>query len=141
MKNLLVYILLCSWAFAFLDWKVIQLTRFTRPEWKEWMHAHERAYAGVLYPLEWVLCAPALAFKPLFLDALIHVEATDSQQAAITHAPPLDWRGLYRPIVRGEPYVFISWDSWFLYHLGPSLIWWWIMKRFFKSGVGSWQII
>lgn len=129
--KLFTYILVMAYLFALLDWKVIQATRFTHPELKDWMHAHERTYANILRPLQWVLCTPAVALQPIFHDAFIRVEATGEQQQAISHAPRMGWNGFYKPVLRGQSYVFVSWFSWFVYYLVPSVVWWLLVRRFF----------
>ena len=132
MKKLVLYLLVMTWLFSLLDWKVIQTTRLNRPEWTDWMHAHERQYAFVTRGLELALCAPCLAFKPILSDALMRVEASREQQAAITHAPRPDWLGFYHLVKRGDSWTFVSWLSWFLYWLPVSVVWWLLWRRILK---------
>lgn len=123
MRHLLPYILLMSFLFALLDWKVIEVTRFQHPEWKEWMHSHETVYSNVIYSLEYVLCAPAMALKPIFYYAAVSTQASQEQQEAILHAPKPDWTGFYHLPVRGQSWTFVSWLDWFVYWLPQSIIW------------------
>jgi hypothetical protein len=126
----LLYVIIAGFLFSYLDWQVIHLTRLSRPEWKEWMHAHERQYAAITGTLEFVLCAPALALKPVFYNAILSSKASQEEQDAITHAPKPDWRGFYHLPVRGQSWTFVSWLSWFLYWTPISLIWWRIINGF-----------
>lgn len=130
MKRLIfLWVLLCSVLFAGLDWKIIQATRFTHPEWKEWMHTHERAYSNVVVPMEYWLCTPALALKPIFTQVWISVQASEAQQKAIGHAPPPNVYGFWHPVVRGEPYVFVPWSAWLLWWLAPCAVWFYMAKK------------
>lgn|SRR5574341_110285 len=121
--QLLVYVLICAYLFALLDWKVVQFTRFTRPDLMERMHAYERSYAILTRTVELVLCAPAVALKPIFYEAFLDVEASGNEQEVIVHAPKPDWRGFYVLPKRGEGYVFVSWFAWAIYWIVPSLVW------------------
>jgi len=129
--KLLSYVLLLSWLFALLDWKTVHVTRWTHPEWKDWMHANERRYANVTSIIEPVLCMPCMALKPIFYAALMGVEASQEEQDAITHAPEPTRFGFYHLVDRQTSHTFVSWLAWFGYWLVPSLIWWRFSKRFF----------
>jgi hypothetical protein len=129
--KLFTYVLICAFAFSYLDWKVVHYTRLANREWLEWMHAHERQYAFVTRSVEFVLCAPALALKPLFYMAAVSSEASQEEQDAVLHADKPTWRGFYHLPVRGQSWTYVSWVWWFLYWLPISLLWW----RF------AWQII
>lgn len=132
MKKLIIYVLLCAFLFAFLDWKVVHMTRLARPEWKEWMHAHEKQYALVTRSVELALCPPAVALKPLFYAAAVSVEASQEEQNAILHAPKPDLKGFYHLPVRGQSWTFVSWAWWFAYWVPVSVVWWLYARRFFK---------
>lgn len=119
-----LYILFMAWLFAMIDWQVIYLTRFKHPEWKDWMHTHEKQYALVKGTIELILSAPSVPLKPIFSHAIMEASTSQSQRVAITHSPPPNLSGFYRPAVRGEPYVFVHWWAWFLRWTGPSLFWW-----------------
>ena len=124
---------LMAWLFALLNWKVVHLTRWIYPEWKEWMHAHERDYAAIMRTAQVVLCLPCIALEPIFFNALMRVEASAEESAALTHAPEMNMRGFYRLMRRGEAWTFISWWDWFVYWIPPSLLWWQFAKRFFMD--------
>ena len=121
--KLLIYILICSFLFAMLDWQSIHLTRWANRDWLEWMHDHERAYAALTTYPELVVCAPCVALKPIFLEAIKKSRASQEEQDATTHAPALDHKGFYHLVRRGESWTFVPWWSWFLYWLAPSAIW------------------
>ena len=131
--KLFAYILICSWLFALLDWKVLHVTRWTHPEYKDWMHAHERTYANITRPMELILCTPCMALKPLFHMALMGVEASKEEQENITHAPLPTWSGFYHIVDRKTSYTFVSWAAWFGYWLAPSVIWWLLVRRLFHG--------
>ena len=131
--HLFRFILFCAWAFAMLDWRVIQTTRFIHRDWMDWTHNHEHQYAGVVFTAEVILCTPAYALKPIFAEAVKNVEATPEQKASITHSPPPNWLGFWQPYERGKPYRFISWGSWFTYWLVPCIIWALVWKRLCKT--------
>lgn len=122
MKRLLFYVFVFSWLFGYLDWMSIKLTRLVHPEWVGWMHAHESTYTMIRIP-ELVVCAPCLAALPLWQTVFKHTEASDEQQSWITHAPEPDSHGFYHLVKRGESWTFVSWATWFLYWLPPSLVW------------------
>jgi hypothetical protein len=126
------YILVCAFLFSFLDWKVIQFTRLQNRDWLDWMHAHEQEYGAITRAAELVLCTPALALKPIFLESMKRVEASQEEQDAITHAPLPDSQGFYHLPRRGESWTFVPWLAWFLYWLVPSVIWWMGARRFFR---------
>lgn len=130
--KVLRYVVVCAFVFAMLDWQIVKLTRFTHPEWKDWMHGHETQYALTVHTLETVLCPPAVALKPLFYFAALSVEASKEQQAAINHAPGPDWSGFYKLMKRGDSWTFVSWFWWFLYWTPVTVIWWRFAKRFFE---------
>lgn len=133
LANLLLYILIMSWVFSMIDWQVIYLTRFSHPEWKDWMHTHEKQYAAIKGTAELILSTPSIPLKPIFAHAIKMSSTSYEQRKAITHAPDPTWKGFYRPVVRGEPYVYISWLSWFLYWLGPVFFWFWLVQRTLNS--------
>ncbi len=126
------YILICAFLFSYLDWRVIHYTRTVNRDWLEWMHAHEKQYALVTRPVELLLCAPAMALKPLFYYAEVSVEASQEEQDSILHAPKPTWMGFYYLPVRGESWTFVSWIWWFLYWLPINLVWWFYARRFFQ---------
>ena len=126
-----------AFLFSLLDWKIIKLTRFEHPEWKDWMHTHEKTYASIKRPLEIILCTPCLMVKPLFDEALKKIDTTEAEEEAITHAPPMSWYGFYRPVKRGEPYKFTSWVFWFVYWLAPSLLWYQAVKFLWRVYVST----
>lgn len=128
---MIIYILVCAFLFSWLDWKVIHITRWTNREWLEWMHAHERTYALITGPVETILCAPALALKPIFSHALMRVEASKEEQEAITHAPYPDWKGFYHSVERGK-WTFVPWWAWFLNWIPRSLIWYFVMEKLWR---------
>ncbi len=121
--RLLRYVLVCAFLFSFLDWKVIAFTRLANRDWLEWMHAHEQEYATVTNIIEFIVCAPALALKPIFTESMKRVEASQEEQDAITHAPGPDALGFYHLPKRGESWTFVPWLAWVLYWLPISLIW------------------
>lgn len=124
-----LYILVCAWLFALLDWKVVQYTRLQHPEWTDWMHGREKVYALVTRTIEHAICTPAMALKPIFYDALMAVEAAREQQEWITHAPRPSWRGFYQLTDRRYSWTYVSWWHWFLYWLPRSVIWFWAIRR------------
>lgn len=130
--KLLLYVVVCAWLFALLDWKVIELTRLEDRDLLDWMHNHEREYALVTGTAEIILCTPALPLKPLFSEALMSVEASTEGQRAVTHAPRLNTSGFYHLPVRGQSWTFVSWMAWITYWTPPSLLWWMILKRMAK---------
>jgi hypothetical protein len=127
--KLLIYITVCAFLFALLDWKVVHYTRIANRDWLEWMHAHERQYAAVTRTVEFILCAPALALKPLFYIAAVSSEASQEEQDSILHAPKPTWRGFYHLPRRGESWTFVPWIWWALYWLPVSVGWYWIVVR------------
>jgi hypothetical protein len=129
--KLLRYILICSFLFALLDWKVIHYTRWSDRSWLEWMHAHEGAYAAMTNSLELALCAPAMALKPVFAEALKRVEASQEEQDAVTHAPGVSLAGFYHLPVRGESWTFVPWSAWLLYWTPIGVIWYLVVKRLY----------
>ena len=134
MKKVLLYILIMSWLFTALDWKIVHATRWTHPEWKDWMHAHEKPYMYITQPLEIILCTPCIALKPIFYEAMKNVEAGQVERDSITHAPDISIYGFYHLVERGQPWTFVPWWSWFLYWLSPSVVWWFFIKRFTSIG-------
>lgn len=124
-----IYILVCAYLFALLDWKVIHYTRVADREWLDWMHAHETTYAAVTRTAEVLLCTPGYALKPLFAHAMMRVEASKEEQEAVTHAPYPTWAGFHHLPVRGESWTFVPWLYWFLYWLAPSVVWLLIVRR------------
>jgi hypothetical protein len=122
--RLLIYILVCAFLFAVLDWKVVHYTRLANRDWLDWMHAHERQYALITRSVELVVCAPALALKPLFYVAALSSEASQEEQESVLHAPKPDLSGFYHLPVRGQSWTFVSWVWWALYWTPISLIWW-----------------
>lgn len=137
-KRLLLFVLIGSWLFSFLDWKIIQFTRLGRPGLVEWMHDHEKQYAAVTRGLELVLCAPCLAFKPVFDDALLGVETSKEQQNVIVHAPRLSRDGFYHLVKRGDSWTFVSWREWFFYWTPIVLVWWLMVRDLFYSRSPWW---
>jgi len=135
LTNTIIYIVFMAWLFAMLDWQVIYITRFQHPEWKEWMHAHEKQYALVTGPLEYLISMPSVPLKPIFAHAIKIASTSDEQRKAITHSPDPTWKGFYRPVIRGQPYVFVPWFAWFLKWLGPSLMWLMVVRRL-NSAIG-----
>jgi hypothetical protein len=128
--KLFYYILICSYLFALLDWKVVHYTRTVNRSWLDWMHAHERQYANVTRSVELVVCTPAMMLKPVFYHSFMDVEAGEQEQAAILHTPKPDWRGFWNLPVRGEGWTFVSWSAWAAYWLVPSLVWILAVRRF-----------
>jgi hypothetical protein len=122
--KLFVYIIVCAFLFALLDWKVIQFTRLANREWLDWMHTHERQYAAITRTTEYILCAPALALKPLFYIAAVSSEASQENQDSILHAPKPNLSGFYHLPRRGESWTFVNWIWWFLYWIPISVLWW-----------------
>lgn len=120
---ILLYILVMTFLFALLDWETVHLTRWVHREWMDWMHQHEKAYALITGPLEFVLCSPCVALKPVFYDALMRVGASQEEQEALTHAPPASLAGFYHLPERGYSWTFVPWSAWFLYWLVPSAVW------------------
>lgn len=135
--KILLYVLLASFLFSLLDWKVIQFTRLNNREWLDWMHAHEQQYAAVTRTAETILCTPAMALKPIFYYAIMRAETNKEQRDAITHAPPPTWAGFYHLPVRGQPWKFVSWFAWFGYWLAPSFVWGWIAYEYMKYPEGG----
>jgi hypothetical protein len=135
MKKLAVYILLCGWLFALLDWKVIQYTRLKNREWLDWIHAHEKTYALVTRTVEHVICTPAMALKPIFHDVLMSVEAAKEEQESITHATRPSWKGFYHLTDRRYSWTFVSWLHWLLYWLPLSILWHRFVWRRFGSRI------
>jgi hypothetical protein len=130
--KLIRYILVCGFLFALLDWKVVHYTRIANRDWLDWMHAHEREYATITRTAEYILCAPALALKPIFYTSALAVEASQEEQEAVTHAPKPTWTGFYQLPVRGESWTYVSWFWWFMYWAPISLIWLAIRRRIFR---------
>jgi hypothetical protein len=136
--KLVIYITLCAFLFALLDWKVIHLTRFSHPEYKEWMHAHERTYSNIIRPLEYILCTPALAIKEHFYLALVSTEATQEEQDAILHFPysgnPLlpDGANFWVLVNREAGWKRVSFAAWYLSWLPYILIWWMFVRKHFE---------
>jgi len=93
------------------------------------MHENEKFYAFITRSIELVLCAPALALKPIFYTAALSVEASKEEQESVTHAPRPDWSGLYQLPIRGESWTFVSWFWWFAYWVPISLMWFWAGRR------------
>jgi hypothetical protein len=118
------YVIICSFLFALLDWKVVQYTRVANRDWLDWMHDHERQYAAVTRTAEFVLCAPALALKPIFYYAAMSSEASQEEQDAVLHSPKPTAAGFYHLPVRGQAWTFVSWFWWFAYWTPISLLWW-----------------
>ena len=123
MRVLILYILITSYLFGMLDWTVVHLTRWQHREWLDWMHAHEKQYSLIVRPIQYVLCTPAMAFKPIFFEMGKQVQASKQEQDAITHAPSMSWKGFYQLHSRDTSWTFTPWWSWFLYWTLPSLIW------------------
>lgn len=123
MRRLSAYIIICSFLFSYLDWRVVHFTRLADRRWLEWMHAHERQYALATRTVEMILCAPAVGLKPLFYIASVSSEASQEEQNSILHAPKPDWKGFYHLPKRGESWTFVGWIWWFLYWLPISLVW------------------
>ncbi len=132
MKKLPAYIILCAYLFALLDWQVIHYTRIANRDWLDWMHAHEKQYALVTRSVEFVLCAPALALKPIFYNAILSTQASQEEQDAIQHAPRPTLVGFYHLPVRGQSWTFVLWVWWFAYWLPLSLVWWLFARRYFR---------
>lgn len=130
--KLVLYIVICAWLFAFLDWQSIHLTRWQSRELLDWAHAHEQQYATVTRAAELIICTPAMSLKPIFQDIMMQVEASREEQEAITHAPTANTQGFYHLPKRGESWTFVSWASWFTYWIPPSILWWMITKRITK---------
>lgn len=130
--KVLRYVVICAFLFAMLDWQLVKLTRLTHPEWKDWMHGHEKQYAAIVHTAEWLICAPAMALKPVFYYAALSVEASQEQQDAITHAPKPDLRGFYHLVRRGDSWTYVSWIWWLAYWLPISWLWWLVAKRYFR---------
>lgn len=133
MKTIVVWVFVFSWLFAGLDWQVVHLTRWTHPEYKEWMHTHETEYKFITNPIEWALCLPCMAVKPVMVEAFKRVSASQPEQDAITHAPTPDLRGFYHLPERGMKWTFVPWTAWFLYWTPPTLVWLWIVKGLFHA--------
>lgn len=131
MKRLFLYILICSYLFALLDWQTVHITRWTNREWLEWMHAHEKHYVMIVRPIEYILCTPAMAFKPIFFEGFKRAKASQEEQDAITHHPPMDIRGFYQLHSRSTSWTFTPWWAWFLYWTIPSYLWWKFISRHF----------
>lgn len=125
-----VYILVCAWLFAALDWKSVEYTRLQNREWLEWMHQNEKTYAVITRTAQVVLCTPAMALKPIFYDAMMSVEAAKEEQEWITHAPRPSKDGFYHLTDRRYSWTFVSWFSWFAYWLPPSLAWLFVVRSF-----------
>lgn len=129
MKTCLLYIVLLSWLFGFMDWQTVHLTRWVDRSWLDWMHAHETQYAAITRPLETILCTPCMAFKPLTHYWSMKVQASQEEQDAIIHAPEPDARGFYHLPKRGESWTFVPWASWFGYWFAPSLLWFYLLHK------------
>jgi hypothetical protein len=135
----ITFILVCSFAFAWLDWQTVHQTRWVHPEWKDWMHGHERLYANVTRPVEFVLCTPCLALKPLFYNAAMSVSASQEEQDAITHAPKMNERGFYHLVDRRYSWTFVGWFWWFLFWLPLSVLWWSILRHIQNRRSAHWR--
>jgi hypothetical protein len=118
-----VYIVVMSFIFALLDWSVISTTRLQNREWLDWMHSHEKQYQVVTQVIEYTLCTPALALKPIFYHSIVSSVASQEQQASILHVPKPDLKGFYHLLVRGESWTFVSWTAWFIYWLPQAILW------------------
>jgi len=126
------FILVLSFLFGFLDWQSVHQTRWLHPEWKDWMHAHEKQYAFITRPVEFVVCTPCMALKPIFYNAAMSTQAPQEEQDAITHAPKMDRSGFYHLVDRRYSWTFVPWFWWFAYWLPLSAIWWMMTRRFFR---------
>jgi hypothetical protein len=130
MMKMIRYVTICAFLFAYLDWRVVHYTRIADRAWLEWMHAHEQQYALVTRTVEFVLCAPALALKPIFYHAALSAEASQEEQESILHADKPNAKGFYHLPVRGQSWTFAGWVWWFLYWTPISWMWWLVVKRF-----------
>ncbi len=133
MMRLTAYVLACALIFSALDWTTIYYTRFIRPDLKEAMHASEHVYAAAVYPVETIICPPAMALKPLMGWVLIKLGTTETQEKAITHAPAPSWSGFYYLFDRAAGWTFIPWWLWVLYWSIVSGVWWLFARRFFNA--------
>ena len=124
--KILRYILLITYLLAGLDWQVVHLTRWTHPEYKDWMHAHEIQYAFITRTIGAIACTPCMALKPIAYQMFMDVQASQAEQDNILHAPKPTVYGFYQLIKRGEPWTFTPWVAWFLYWIPFTLLW----KRF-----------
>lgn len=134
--QLIAYVIIMGYLFALLDWKIIAFTRLENRDWLEWMHAHEREYATITGVTELIVCAPALALKPIFTESMKRVEVSQEEQSAISHQPSgepsISLSGFYHLPKRGESWTFVPWLAWLAYWLPPSLIWLGLARRFFR---------
>lgn len=128
-KHLFLYIVIMTWLFAFLDWKIVRFTRLQHPALVEWMHTHELHYARITRSAELILCAPCLPLKPIFGEALLRVETSQEEQTAIVHAPFWNKDGFYHLAKRGDSWTFVSWRDWFVYWFPVTLVWWLIVSN------------
>lgn len=127
--KLLLFILACAILFSALDVSVIYFTRFHNRALLDWMHNHEKPYAFVTRSVEALICAPALALKPIVSHWLIKLITTEEQEKSITHAPPPSLAGFYAIRDRAEGYFFVPWYLWGLWWLLWSLVWYVLIVR------------
>lgn len=130
--KILFYILLAGFLFALLDWKIIELTRIAHPEWTAWMHSHERLYADTVFTAEYLLCAPAMAIKPVFYYAIVASQASNQQQEWVIHAPFPTLQGFYHLPVRGQDWTFVPWFWWITYWIPQIAIWIYFARRIIR---------
>lgn len=130
--KLALYILIGAYLLALVNWKTVHLTRWERPELKDWMHAHEQQYALVSNVFRYGICPPCAALEPIFYHAILAVEAGKEEQEAVLHAPLPDLYGFYHLADRNTSWTFVSWAAWFLYWLPLSAIWFVLMRRVWR---------
>jgi hypothetical protein len=121
--RILIYIIVMSFIFALLDWKVISITRLQSREWLDWMHSHEKQYQVLTQAVEYGLCTPALALKPIFYYSIVSSVASQEQQDSILHAPKPTLQGFYLLPVRGDAWTFVPWTAWFIYWIPQAILW------------------
>jgi hypothetical protein len=132
MKKLLLFVLVGSYALAYMNWKSVQYTRLTHPELKEWAHAHETTYAAAINVFRYAVCPPCSILEPVLFATFKRVEASKEQQESITHAPDPDWKGFYHLTRRGDSWTFVPWSAWVLYWVPLSAVWLRMIRRFWK---------
>ena len=129
------FILICGFLFAYLDYSIIYLTRFAKPEWKDWMHAHEKQYSLIVRPLEYIICTPALAIKEHFYLGLVSTQMTVEEQNSIIHFPysgnPLlpDGANFWQIHNRESGWQKVSFAAWYLIWLPKCIVWFLVARK------------
>lgn len=138
-KRLLVYIILCTWLLANMDWKPIHYAWWHYGQWPSWAAGSWVNWNRIRFVTAILLCPPCGALAENYYYVLMEIEAGTEEQAGVL---PVGWK--HNPVNphgdwmlrwgqgEGRPWRRVSMLAFYLYWLPYTVIWWLVAGRFFR---------